>query len=112
MAAVRECEMMRDCLAAGAIKDLPDVAAVASTLSVAEAETARFLTPLPGRRTLVAPYDLAWVTHGLLATQGGVVVDPGGRVLDGSGKPILNLYAGGGTASGLAGASSDGYSSG
>jgi fumarate reductase flavoprotein subunit len=52
------------------------------------------------------------VTHGVLATQGGVVVDTTGRVLDASGEPIPHLLAGGGTACGLAGASSDGYSSG
>jgi predicted oxidoreductase len=35
-----------------------------------------------------------------------------GRVLDPSGDPIPDLYAAGGTACGLAGPSSDGYSSG
>ena len=52
------------------------------------------------------------MTHGVLTTQGGVVIDPGGRVLDASGDPIHGLYAAGGTACGLAGPSSDGYSSG
>jgi len=42
----------------------------------------------------------------------GVVVDPSGRVLDTAGVPVPGLFAGGGTACGLAGASSDGYSSG
>ena len=70
------------------------------------------LAPRAGRRRLEAPYHLAWVTHGVLTTQGGVVIDPGGRVLDASGDPIPGLYAAGGTACGLAGPSSDGYSSG
>ena len=52
------------------------------------------------------------MTHGVLTTQGGVVVDPSGRVLDGDGVPVPGLFAGGGTACGLAGPSSDGYSSG
>jgi fumarate reductase flavoprotein subunit len=55
---------------------------------------------------------LAWVTHGVLTTQGGVVIDPCGRVLDAGGSPVPGLYAAGGTACGLAGPSSDGYSSG
>lgn len=112
MAATRDSEMMRDCLAAGAIRDLPDLASVAAALRLSTDDAARVLGPLPGRRALAAPYHLAWVTHGVLATQGGVVVDPTGRVLDGDGAPVAGLYAGGGTACGLAGASSDGYSSG
>lgn len=112
MAATRESEMMRECLAAGAIRDLPDLPALAKELGLPESETESLLTPLPGRRKLEAPYHLAWVTHGVLATQGGVAVDTDGRVLRGDGTPVLGLYAGGGTACGLAGPSSDGYSSG
>lgn len=112
MAATRESEMMRDCLAAGAIRDLPDISSLAEVLGLSPAEAVRALAPLPGRRALEAPYHLAWVTHGVLGTQGGVVVDADGRVLGASGTPVPGLYAGGGTACGLAGASSDGYSSG
>jgi hypothetical protein len=32
--------------------------------------------------------------HGVLASQGGAVIDPGGRVLDADGQPIPGLYAG------------------
>jgi fumarate reductase flavoprotein subunit len=112
MAATRESEMMRDCLASGAIRDLPDLDAVAAALRLPADAAARVLAPLPGRRALAAPYHLAWVTHGVLTTQGGAVVDTSGRVLDAAGAPVRGLYAGGGTACGLAGASSDGYSSG
>ncbi|WP_240641545.1 FAD-binding protein [Nocardioides ferulae] len=112
MAATRHSEMMRDCLAAGAIRDLPDLPALAAALGVAADTLAAALEPLPGRRRLAAPYHLAWVTHGVLATQGGVVVDTAGRVLGGDGEPVPGLYAGGGTVCGLAGPSSDGYSSG
>lgn len=112
MAATRESEMMRECLAAGAVHDLRTVADLAASLGRTVEETERALAPLPGRRRLTAPYHLAWVTHGLLATQGGLVIDPSGRVLDGAGEPIPRLYAGGGTACGLAGPHSDGYLSG
>ncbi|MFI0353393.1 FAD-dependent oxidoreductase [Actinomadura sp. 9N407] len=112
MAATRESEMMRESLAAGAIHDSPTIEDLAASLGRTLEETERALTPLPGRRHLTAPYHLAWVTHGLLATQGGLVIDPYGRVLDGMGAPIPRLYAGGGTACGLAGPHSDGYLSG
>lgn len=112
MAATRDSEMMRDCLSAGAIRDLATLEELASALGQPLAVAERALTPLPGRRRLSAPYHLAWVTHGLLATQGGLVVSPAGEVLDAAGVPIPRLYAGGGTACGLAGPSSDGYLSG
>ncbi|GAA0951213.1 FAD-dependent oxidoreductase [Actinocorallia libanotica] len=112
MAATRESEMMRESLAAGAVRDHPSLEGLAADLGRTAEETERLLAPLPGRRALTAPYHLAWVTHGLLASQGGVVTDPSGRVLDASGAPIPRLYAGGGTACGLAGPHSDGYLSG
>lgn len=112
MARVHESEMMRECLAAGAIRDLPDLPAVAAVLGTSIERTVEALTPLPGRRALAPPYHLAWVTHGVLTTQGGAVVDPIGRVLRRDGSAVPHLFAGGGTACGLAGPSSDGYSSG
>jgi fumarate reductase flavoprotein subunit len=112
MAATRESEMMRECLAAGAVRDLPDLPALADALGLSVDATERTITARPARRQLTAPYHLAWVTHGVLASQGGLVIDPSGRVLDSEGEPIPHLYAGGGTACGLAGPSSDGYSSG
>jgi fumarate reductase flavoprotein subunit len=112
MAATVDSEMMRDCLAAGAITDLASLADLASRLGISVAGLVRALEPHPGRRALQAPYHLALVTHGVLTTQGGVVIDPTGRVLEASGAPIPRLYAAGGTACGLAGPSSDGYSSG
>lgn len=112
MAATVESEMMRDCLAAGAIASVSSIAGLAERLGVDTEAAERALVPIAGRRQLQAPYHLAWVTHGVLATQGGVVIDPSGRVLDATGSPIPGLYAAGGTACGLAGPSSDGYSSG
>lgn len=112
MAATAESEMMRDSLAAGAIASLPTIIALADRLGLDIATAERALAPIAGRRQLQAPYHLAWVTHGVLTTQGGVVVDPSGRVLDANDRPVPRLYAAGGTACGLAGPSSDGYSSG
>lgn len=112
MAATAESEMMRDSLAAGAIAFLPTVRELADRLGLGVAAAERALAPVSGRRQLQAPYHLAWVTHGVLTTQGGVVIDPAGRVLDPDGEPIPGLYAAGGAACGLAGPSSDGYSSG
>ena len=112
MAVTRESEMMRESLAAGAIDRCRDAARARSAPRPAEADTASCSRRCPGRRRLEAPYHLAWVTHGVLASQGGAVIDPHGRVLDATGAAIPGLYAGGGTACGLAGASSDGYISG
>lgn len=112
LAATRESEMMRECLTTGAIRTLPEIADLANELSISVDCTLDAIRARSGRRQLAAPFHLAWVTHGLLATQGGVVIDTSGRVLDGAAKVIPRLYAGGGTACGLAGASSDGYMSG
>jgi fumarate reductase flavoprotein subunit len=112
MAATAESEMMRGSLAAGAIASLASVRELADRLDLHVAAVERALVPAAGRRQLQAPYHLAWVTHGVLTTQGGVVIDPEGRVLDANDRPIPGLYAAGGTACGLAGPSSDGYSSG
>ena len=98
---------MRETIRAGGFTTYDDRAGLAAALG-ADPE----LEPLPGRRRLAPPYHLAWVTHGVLATQGGAVVDPRGRVLRRDGSAIPGLRAGGGTAVGLAGADSSGYSSG
>ena len=69
-------------------------------------------SPQPGRRALAAPFHYAWLTHGVLTTQGGAAVDTPGRVLRTDGTVVPGLRAGGGVAVGLAGRPSDGYSSG
>lgn len=61
---------------------------------------------------LTPPYYAAWVTGALAHTQGGLKIDPFGRVLRGDRSPVPNLYAGGGTAAGLSGGTPDGYTSG
>lgn len=45
MAATRESEMMRDCLAAGAIRDLPDLPAIATALGLSETDARRTTWP-------------------------------------------------------------------
>jgi fumarate reductase flavoprotein subunit len=112
MAATAHSEMMRDSLAAGAITTTPSLTDLADRLGHDAAALEQALQPRPGRRHLQPPYHHALLTHGILTTQGGVVIDPTGRVLDTANTPIPGLYAAGGTACGLAGPSSDGYSSG
>ena len=65
------------------------------------------------REPLRPPYHAARIVPVLAHTQGGLVVDPGMRVLraDGSG-PIAGLLAVGGTMAGLSGDGADGYYSG
>ena len=112
MAATRESEMMRECEAAGALRQAASVADIAEVLGVSVETVETALAPLPGRRALTGPFHYAWVTHGILTTQGGLVIDVHGRVLTRSGTPVPGLYAGGGAACGLAGSHSDGYMSG
>jgi len=65
------------------------------------------LAPLSG------PLYICRVVPGLFHTQGGLMVDIDGRVLRENGKPIANLFAGGGAAAGLSGKTgAGGYASG
>jgi fumarate reductase flavoprotein subunit len=62
---------------------------------------------------LAAPFYICRVIPGLFHTQGGLMVDIDGRVLRPNGKPIANLFAGGGAAAGLSGRTgAGGYASG
>ena len=71
-----------------------------------------------GRRSFgLAPlsprYAIARVKPGLFHTQGGLLVDDQARVLRRDGRPIPNLFAGGGAAGGISGRSgAEGYASG
>jgi fumarate reductase flavoprotein subunit len=65
------------------------------------------LAPLSG------PLYICRVVPALFHTQGGLLVDGNGRVLRPGGRPITNLFAGGGAAAGLSGRSgAGGYASG
>jgi fumarate reductase flavoprotein subunit len=62
---------------------------------------------------LTAPLYICRVVPGLFHTQGGLMVDIDGRVLRPNGKPIANLFAGGGAAAGVSGRTgAGGYASG
>ncbi len=115
----------RDARAAGAILVAGSIAelaaliglpepALAATLAEVEART-RDGAPCPfGRRfaprpPLAPPYHAARVTGALFHTQGGMVVDPDGRVIGADGRPLPNLFAAGGTARGLSGPGASGY---
>lgn len=110
--ATRESELMRETIRAGAFRTHADERALAEALDLPEDTVRAGLQPAPGRRPLRAPYHHAWVTHGVLTTQGGAAIDVHGRVLRRDSTPVPGLRAGGGTAAGLAGPDSDGYVSG
>ena len=62
---------------------------------------------------LKPPFAIVTVKPGLFHTQGGLMVDSHARVLRSDGKPIENLFAGGGAAVGISGHSgAAGYASG
>jgi fumarate reductase flavoprotein subunit len=65
-----------------------------------------------GKPMLQPPYYATKVTGALFHTQGGLVVDERARVLDTQGRPLPNLFAGGGAACGLSGDHVWGYLSG
>jgi fumarate reductase flavoprotein subunit len=95
-----------------------DAAAVAAALDDYN-QAARGEKPDPfGRRDcalapLAAPFYICRVVPGLFHTQGGLMVDTDGRVLRPNGKPIANLFAGGGAAAGVSGRTgAGGYASG
>jgi len=66
-----------------------------------------------GIAPLAPPFWFARVLPALLSTQGGLMIDSSGHVLDRGGRPIPNLFAGGGAVAGISGRSGAvGYASG
>jgi fumarate reductase flavoprotein subunit len=110
MAAIGESELMRESVAAGAFRGYADAPAVAGAFGLDPSAVAESLRARD--RALAPPFYAATVTHGVLATQGGAVVDADGRPRTTSGTTIPGLRAGGGTAVGLTGPDSAGYLSG
>ncbi|MCX7230294.1 MAG: FAD-binding protein [Burkholderiales bacterium] len=82
---------------------LDDAAAVAHGVRADPLGRARVARPLE------PPYRASWVTGALAHTQGGLVTDGEGRVLDAAERPLPGLYAAGGAAAGLAGRGGAGY---
>ncbi len=112
MAQAERSEMMRESAAAGALQRAASVEELAQVLRVDPSVVSSSIEPAKGRRALRAPFHHTWLTHGVLTTQGGAQIDTHGRVLRADGSTIDGLLAGGGVAVGLAGETSEGYSSG
>ncbi|NYE47174.1 fumarate reductase flavoprotein subunit [Spinactinospora alkalitolerans] len=112
MTQVMRSELMRESAKAGAFRRYPDEESLTGALALPPEAVRSSLSNVADGRSLAAPLYAAWVTHGVLATQGGAMVDVEGRVLTQRGDVIRGLRAGGGTAAGFAGPSSSGYSSG
>ncbi len=113
----------RDAEAAGAIKRADSTRELAEALDLPADALAQTLAEIPttgpdafGRdfhgKTLAPPYCGVRVTGALFHTQGGLRTDPSTRVLSESGAPFPNLFAVGGAAVGVSGASDSGYLSG
>ena len=105
-------EMMRESEAAGAIHRAGSVAELAGALRLDAAVLERALVAREGHRQLVPSFHYALLIHGVLTTQGGTAITTSGAVLRRDGTTVPGLYAAGGTAVGLAGPNSEGYSSG
>ena len=101
--------------------DVPTLAALAgvdpmglqATLSAVQAMARGQATDPLGRtqfvRSLSAPYLASWVTGALSHTQGGLVTDGDGRVLNAQDQWVRGVWAAGGCAAGLSGRGAEGY---
>lgn len=105
-------EMMRESLDAGAIHEAADVADLAAQTGLPLDRLRAAMEPTPGRRAQTGRLHHTWLTHGVLTTQGGALVDTRCRVVRADGSTVSGLRVGGGSAVGLAGPTSQGYSSG
>ena len=123
-----EFEDYRHAGSAGAIKTAPSVDALAAAtglpadgLTRTLAEVAQYAwgrardpfgRDFTGKPALAPPYHAVKVTGALFHTQGGLEIDADARVVDAHGRPLPNLFAGGGAARGVSGAHVWGYLSG
>lgn len=121
---VKDFEDFQKCLQTGAIKKFAaienlargfhiDIAKLTATHEAFQ-ETARTgdcdsLGRRGSEQGLMAPLYGVQVTGALFHTQGGLKVDKRARVLRCDGRPVPNLYAGGGTAVGFSGSKVSGY---
>ncbi len=94
--------------AAGAVKQAPDVAALATLIGC---DTTPLQATLQAT-ALAPPYCAIKVTGALFHTQGGLDIDAHCRVLRADGTPLPNLLAAGGAARGVSGNAVWGYLSG
>ena len=103
----------------GAMRTLPDEAALAALIGCDEAALRATLQAIePGatdafgrifKRRLAAPYHAVKVTGALFHTQGGLDIDAQCRVVREDGTPLPNLLAAGGAARGVSGNEVWGY---
>lgn len=118
-AEVLNSELMRESERAGAFRRFDSIADLSHALSVNPDSLKRTIDGFVStdevtatEQQLTFPLYAALVTSGILTTQGGLDVDLQGRVKHRDGGCIAGLYAGGGTAVGISGHDSRGYSSG
>ncbi|QFG20086.1 FAD-binding protein [Actinomadura sp. WMMB 499] len=116
-------ELMRESAAAGAFSRHDAPADLAAALALPPGALAATLADFRAvsveddprgvdHGPLRFPLYAGRVTHGVLTTQGGLLVDETGRVRHRDGGTIGGLYAGGGSACGVSGPSAEGYMSG
>lgn len=124
-AIIRELAEYRDVVAAGALRHGQDVAELANAIRVPEealkktfydvksyvasGQPDEFGRQFSKERDLKPPYIAVKVHGALFHTQGGLEVDDHARVIGTDGKPLPNLFAGGGAARGISGPTADGY---
>ena len=101
--------------------DVPTLAALAgvepmglqATLSAVQDMARGHATDPLGRtqftRSLNSPYLASWVTGALSHTQGGLVTDGDGRMLNAQNHWVRGVWAAGGCAAGLSGRGAEGY---
>ena len=118
-------EDYRAALSAGAVIEAGDIPALAAATGLPEAALATSIAAVAamtrgdaacpfgrnftGTPELAPPWRAARVTGALFHTQGGLVVNGEARVLGRDGRPLPNLFAGGGAARGVSGAGAAGY---
>jgi fumarate reductase flavoprotein subunit len=120
MQLAQHAELMRESADAKAYRRFDSVTDLADGMRLPAQQLGATLEAFSARSPLIeraeerlrAPWYATWITHGLLATQGGLAVDPAGRVVRTAGEVIRGLSAAGGAATGISGPSPDGYSSG
>jgi fumarate reductase flavoprotein subunit len=121
-------EDFRTAVAHGVVLEAPDIASLAAAIRVPEADLAEtfrlvaeakagqgrdaFGRDFSATSQLSPPYHAVKVTGALFHTQGGLVIDDHARVVRKDGSVIANLFAAGGAACGVSGASAKGYLSG
>jgi fumarate reductase flavoprotein subunit len=107
----------QDAFRAGAVRTSPSFPKLEETLEnvrryASGGRQDPFGRDFSNKAVLKPPYYAIKVTGALFHTQGGLVVDEHARVLDRGGRPLPNLFAGGGAARGLSGSQVWGYLSG